>query len=119
MKRIIHPLLLLVARATEKELVRYIEYLKAEIITTTELIPDHIIAASLFAGGSKLKSVNHPLFKVLFEPRSLKVKGFEFLNEFFLGRWVPLKCVQGVLRENASEFFFNRAFLTTKPGNRV
>ena len=30
MKRIIHPLLLLLARAAEKELVRYIEYLKAE-----------------------------------------------------------------------------------------
>jgi putative transposase len=30
MKRIIHPLLLLIARATEKDLVLYIEYLKAE-----------------------------------------------------------------------------------------
>lgn len=30
MARLLHPLLLLVARATEKELVRYVEYLKAE-----------------------------------------------------------------------------------------
>jgi len=30
MTRFLHPLLLLVARATEKELVRMIEYLKAE-----------------------------------------------------------------------------------------
>lgn len=30
MKRFIHPLLLLIAQATEKEATRYIEYLKAE-----------------------------------------------------------------------------------------
>jgi putative transposase len=30
MKRIIHPLLLLIAKATEKDLALYIEYLKAE-----------------------------------------------------------------------------------------
>jgi len=30
MPKLIHPLLMLIARATEKELVRYVEYLKAE-----------------------------------------------------------------------------------------
>ena len=30
MARLLHPLLLLVARATEKELVRYVEFLKTE-----------------------------------------------------------------------------------------
>jgi putative transposase len=42
MKRFIHPLLLLVARATEKDLVQMIEYLKAENRILRNKLPKRI-----------------------------------------------------------------------------
>jgi putative transposase len=42
MKRFVHPLLLLLARATEKELVRMVEYLKAENRILRSRLPAHI-----------------------------------------------------------------------------
>lgn len=42
MKRFVHPLLLLLARATERELVQIIEYLKTENRTLRSKLPKHI-----------------------------------------------------------------------------
>ena len=42
MKRFVHPLLLLLARATEKELVQIIEYLKTENRTLRNKLPKRI-----------------------------------------------------------------------------
>ena len=42
MKRIVHPLLLLIARATEKDLVLYIEYLKTENRILRSKLPKRI-----------------------------------------------------------------------------
>lgn len=46
MARLLHPLLLLVARATEKELVRYVEYLKAENRILRSKLPKRIEVTS-------------------------------------------------------------------------
>ncbi len=40
--RLVHPLLLLVARATESELGRYVEYLKAENGTLRSKLPKRV-----------------------------------------------------------------------------
>jgi hypothetical protein len=42
MPELIHPLLMLIARATEKELVQYVEYLKAENRILRSKLPKHI-----------------------------------------------------------------------------
>ncbi len=42
MKRLVHPLLLLIARATEKDLVLYIEYLKTENRILRSKLPKRI-----------------------------------------------------------------------------
>lgn len=42
MTRLIHPLLVLIARATEKELVLYLEYLKAENRILRSKLPKRI-----------------------------------------------------------------------------
>ena len=61
MKRIIHPLLLLIARATEKEATQYIEYLKAENRILRSKLPKRVEMtaaekATLISLGQKLGS---------------------------------------------------------------
>jgi putative transposase len=74
MKRIIHPLLLLLARATEKELVRYIEYLKAENRIMRSKLPRQISVtqaerAKLVQLGQRLGSAIKELITIV-HPRT-------------------------------------------------
>ena len=61
MTRLVHPLLLLIARATEKELVRMIEYLKTENKILRSKLPKRIEVTP--AERAKLAKVGEQLGK--------------------------------------------------------
>jgi putative transposase len=70
MKRIIHPLRLLLARATEKGLVRYIEYLKTENRIMRSKLPRQISVtqaerAKLIQLGQRLGSAIKDLITIV------------------------------------------------------
>ena len=74
MKRIIHPLLLLIARATEKDLVLYIEYLKAENRILRSKLPKRVKVtpaerATLIKLGVRLGSAIKELITIV-HPRT-------------------------------------------------
>ncbi len=52
MKRFVHPLLLLLARATQKELVQMVEYLKAENRMLRSRLPKRIEATPALTGNA-------------------------------------------------------------------
>ncbi len=70
MMRLIHPLLLLIARATEKELVLMVEYLKAENRILRKKLPRRIEVtpaerARLLKLGVRLGSAIHELVTIV------------------------------------------------------
>ncbi|MGI6417074.1 MAG: hypothetical protein ACOX1P_15520 [Thermoguttaceae bacterium] len=74
MKRLIHPLLLLIARATEKDLVLYIEYLKAENRILRSKLPKRVEVtqaerATLMKLGVRLGSAIKELITIV-HPRT-------------------------------------------------
>ena len=74
MKKIIHPLLLLIAKATEKEATKYIEYLKAENRILRSKLPKRVVVtesekATLIKLGEKLGTAIKELITIV-HPRT-------------------------------------------------